>query len=80
MPQSTSREDRCYLTIPLPFWQWVVCVKLIQRRKLGIVKMGMAKQATTLFLEEWLRSVSGCSSNVNSTNSSSSSGNPSDPL
>ncbi|KAL4610086.1 hypothetical protein ACB092_08G026900 [Castanea dentata] len=33
----------------------------------------MAKQATTLFLEEWLRSVSGCSSNVNSTNSSSSS-------
>ena len=33
----------------------------------------MAKQASTLFLEEWLRSISGCSSNVNSTNSSSSS-------
>lgn len=33
----------------------------------------MAKQATTLFLEEWLRSISGYSSNVNSTNSSSSS-------
>ncbi|KAK7853115.1 uncharacterized protein LOC112041109 isoform X1 [Quercus suber] len=33
----------------------------------------MAKQANTLFLEEWLRSISGCSSNVNSTNSSSSS-------
>ncbi|XP_065639107.1 uncharacterized protein LOC112040719 isoform X1 [Quercus suber] len=33
----------------------------------------MAKQATTLFLEEWLRSISGCNSNVDSTNSSSSS-------
>lgn len=33
----------------------------------------MAKEANTLFLEEWLRSISGSSSNISSTNSSSSS-------
>ncbi|KAE8055194.1 hypothetical protein FH972_012052 [Carpinus fangiana] len=33
----------------------------------------MAKEASTLFLEEWLRSISGSSSNISSTNSSSSS-------
>jgi hypothetical protein len=33
----------------------------------------MAKEANTLFLEEWLRSISGSSSNISSNNSSSSS-------
>ena len=31
----TFAEDQCYLTIPLPFWHWVLCVKLIQRIKVS---------------------------------------------